>query len=119
MTSEEETLGLKFPPLRSRGEAFSENTHTVNTFSLSLPLSYSRHVSHTSKALPNCESINSVWECVCGYLCVSRCVCWPFLAQSNASWTDMKLIAQSLANCSVNHFPLRRGFQSTRVRAHV
>ena len=123
VTSKGESLRFKNSPSEVSGGGLSENTHTVNTFSLSLPLSYSRHVSHTSKVLPNCESINSIWECVCGDLCVSCCVCvcvcWPFLAQSDASWTDMKLIGQSLANCSVNHFPLWRGFQSTCVWARV
>ena len=60
-----------------------------------------------------------LWRFVRFLLCVCVCVCWPFLAQSDASWTDMKLIGQSLANCSVNHFPLWRGFQSTRVWARV
>ena len=93
----EKVFGLKIPLLRSLGGGggLSENTHTVNTFSLSLPLSYSRHVSHTSKVLPNCESINSIWECVCGDLCVSCCVCvcvcvgrsWPSLMLVGLTWS--------------------------------
>lgn len=100
MTFVEEILGLKsfFCGLRRR---YSQKCPYCKHVSFSLSLLYwpPRSVSHTGAQ--QCLTVNQLTVC----MCVDICVCRACLALSLASWTDMKLIAQPLANCNVNHFP--------------